>query len=163
MCRGLKSSDGGDGGKAKLLSKKDKKSSKQQISDTGVIDSKTKEDKDHNDSFEKYYNKDLDLDEGRCRTISKAQVSLLWLILFDMFPALTCRPSARRDLRTQRKCHQLHLIRKFRESSDLALEGTDYAGTDLCSEELARQICLFANDAQYGTLLSEAGSSRRMC
>ena len=90
-------------------------------------------------------------------------VCLLWLILFDMFPALTCRPSACRDLRTQRKCHQLHLIRKFRESSDLALEGTDYAGTDLCSEELARQICLFANDAQYGTLLSEAGSSRRMC
>ena len=33
--------------------------------DTGVIDAKTKEDKEHNDSFEKYYNKDLDLDEGK--------------------------------------------------------------------------------------------------
>ena len=32
-----------------------------------MIDAKMKEDKEHNDSFEKYYNKDLDLDEGKCQ------------------------------------------------------------------------------------------------
>ena len=52
-------------GSAKLLAgKKESKKSKQQAIDTGVIDAKQKEDKEHNDSFEKYYNKDLDLDEG---------------------------------------------------------------------------------------------------
>ena len=76
LCRTLKSagSDGADGsgGKgsasapsSKLLAGKEKKKSKQQAIDTGVIDSKQKEDKEHNDSFEKYYNKDLDLDEGK--------------------------------------------------------------------------------------------------
>jgi len=33
--------------------------------DTGVIDAKQKEEKEQSDSFEKYYNKDLDLDEGK--------------------------------------------------------------------------------------------------
>ena len=47
-----------------LAGKKESKKSKQQAIDTGVIDAKQKEDKEHNDSFEKYYNKDLDLDEG---------------------------------------------------------------------------------------------------
>ncbi len=70
MCRGglNKGSDGGDSSKGagsnKALSKKESKKSKQQAIDIGVIDAKTKEDKEHNDSFEKYYNKDLDLDEG---------------------------------------------------------------------------------------------------
>ncbi len=73
-CRTLKSSsaEGGEGasGKgaaasSKLLAGKKEKKSKQQAIDTGVIDSKQKEDKEHNDSFEKYYNKDLDLDEGK--------------------------------------------------------------------------------------------------
>ena len=48
----------------KALSKKEAKKSKQQAIDIGVIDAKKGEDKEHNDSFEKYYNKDLDLDEG---------------------------------------------------------------------------------------------------
>jgi len=33
--------------------------------DTGVIDAKQKEEKEQSDSFEKYYNKDLDLDEDQ--------------------------------------------------------------------------------------------------
>ena len=48
-----------------MLAKKESKKSKQQAIDTGVIDEKKKEDKEHNDSFEKYYNKELDLDEGK--------------------------------------------------------------------------------------------------
>ena len=34
----------------------------------GVVgdDKDGKDGKEHNDSFEKYYNKDLDLDEGKC-------------------------------------------------------------------------------------------------
>ncbi len=70
-CRGLNKADvvdgvGGKGASSKILnSKKEKKSKQQQAIDTGVIDAKTKEDKEHNDSFEKYYNKDLDLDEGK--------------------------------------------------------------------------------------------------
>lgn len=164
MCRGLKSADGGDGAKAKLLAKKDKKSSKQHISDTGVIDAKAKEDKDHNDSFEKYYNKDLDLDEGRCRNnVGWWTICFLLILLDDMFlPVLVCRPSACRHLRAQRECHQFHLTRKFRKSSDLALESADYAGLDLGSEKLARQICFPADDAQHGTLLPEAGCVRRV-
>lgn len=31
----------------------------------GVIDGNKNSKKEHNDSFEKYYNKDLDLDEGK--------------------------------------------------------------------------------------------------
>ena len=74
LSRGLNKTGGpdGPGGKgsseqSKLLSgKKETKKSKQQAIDTGgVIEAKQKEDKEHNDSFEKYYNKDLDLDEGR--------------------------------------------------------------------------------------------------
>jgi hypothetical protein len=64
--------DGADGPGSKgqssnklLGSKKEKKNSKQQAIDIGVSDVKAKEDKEHNDSFEKYYNKDLDLDEGK--------------------------------------------------------------------------------------------------
>lgn len=64
--------DGGDGPGSKgqssskiLGSKKERKNSKQHAIDIGVSDVKTKEDKEHNDSFEKYYNKDLDLDEGK--------------------------------------------------------------------------------------------------
>ena len=65
----MKGAEGGDSGKggssaSKALSKKESKKSKQQAIDIGVIDAKNKEDKEHNDSFEKYYNKDLDLDEG---------------------------------------------------------------------------------------------------
>lgn len=69
-CRGLK--EAGDGQAAKQASskllpgkKESSRKSKQQAIDTGVIDAKAKEDKEHNDSFEKYYNKDLDLDEGK--------------------------------------------------------------------------------------------------
>jgi len=41
------------------------------VSDIGVIDQVgTDEKKDHTDSFEKYYNKDLDLDEGTFRFMS---------------------------------------------------------------------------------------------
>ena len=70
LSRGLNKSDGAGGKSAgdssKLLAgKKESKKSKQQAIDTGVIDAKQKEDKEHNDSFEKYYNKDLDLDEGK--------------------------------------------------------------------------------------------------
>ena len=31
----------------------------------GVTDLEKQKEKEHNDSFEKYYNKDLDLDEGK--------------------------------------------------------------------------------------------------
>jgi hypothetical protein len=63
--------DVGDGGKgqgtSKMLGgKKDAKKSKTHAIDIGVSDVKAKEEKEHNDSFEKYYNKDLDLDEGKC-------------------------------------------------------------------------------------------------
>ena len=69
----MQKSGGAEGAAAKssadqsklLAGKKETKKSKQQTADTGVIDAKQKEDKEHNDSFEKYYNKDLDLDEGR--------------------------------------------------------------------------------------------------
>ena len=37
----------------------------------GVMEEgKEKDGKEHNDSFEKYYNKDLDLDEGKTRLLS---------------------------------------------------------------------------------------------
>ena len=38
------------------------------VSDIGVVgdDKEGKDGKEHQDSFEKYYNKDLDLDEGKC-------------------------------------------------------------------------------------------------
>ena len=68
LCRGLKGAEGADAagkGSSKVLSKRESKKSKQQAIDTGVIDAKAKEDKEQNDSFEKYYNKDLDLDEGK--------------------------------------------------------------------------------------------------
>mmetsp|Transcript_11717 Transcript_11717/g.14822 ORF Transcript_11717/g.14822 Transcript_11717/m.14822 type:complete len:97 (+) Transcript_11717:66-356(+) len=68
MKKGLKGAEGADaGGKgsSKVLSKRESKKSKQQAIDTGVIDAKQKEDKEQNDSFEKYYNKDLDLDEDQ--------------------------------------------------------------------------------------------------
>ena len=62
---------GGSGGSSsgapsKLLGgKKDKKAKQAAVSDIGVIDGAgNDEKKDHTDSFEKYYNKDLDLDEG---------------------------------------------------------------------------------------------------
>ena len=49
-----------------LQSRKTKSSSKHQAVDMGVTDLENKKgEKDHNDSFEKYYNKDLDLDEGK--------------------------------------------------------------------------------------------------
>ena len=40
------------------------------VSDIGVVgdDKDGKDGKEHNDSFEKYYNKDLDLDEGKYYT-----------------------------------------------------------------------------------------------
>ena len=48
------------------LNAKKSKIAAERLSDIGVIDgAKEKEDKDHCDSFEKYYNKDLDLDEGK--------------------------------------------------------------------------------------------------
>ena len=62
-CSVLKSSSGSS--QSKLIGGRKEKKSKQQVTDTGVIDAKQKEDKEHNDSFEKYYNKDLDLDEGK--------------------------------------------------------------------------------------------------
>lgn len=49
------------------MGKKDKKSKQSSVSDIGVMDDgpANKEGKEHTDSFEKYYNKDLDLDEGK--------------------------------------------------------------------------------------------------
>jgi hypothetical protein len=44
------------------MGKKDKKAKQANVSDTGITDT-GKDEKEHNDSFEKYYNKDLDLDE----------------------------------------------------------------------------------------------------
>lgn len=112
-----------------LASKKESKKSKQQAIDTGgVIDTKAKEDKEHNDSFEKYYNKDLDLDEGKFD----------FELTTPCFCTTPCRPSARGDLRAQRKCHKLHFTRKFRESADTATEGVNDARPDLGAEELAR-------------------------
>lgn len=68
-CRNLKASDSGadgkGGGSKNSLKRESKKQSKQQAIDTGVIDAKQKEEKEQSDSFEKYYNKDLDLDEGK--------------------------------------------------------------------------------------------------
>lgn len=97
LSRGLSKAGDGAGGKSsgdssKLLAgKKESKKSKQQAIDTGVIDAKQKEDKEHNDSFEKYYNKDLDLDEGkywwgtaslrvrlRCMIARMLMITLLW-------------------------------------------------------------------------------------
>jgi hypothetical protein len=45
------------------MGKKDKKTKQANVSDTGITE--TADEKEHNDSFEKYYNKDLDLDEDQ--------------------------------------------------------------------------------------------------
>lgn len=47
----------------KLLGKKDKKNNQAALSDMGVASLETDAQK-HEDSFERHYNKDLDLDEG---------------------------------------------------------------------------------------------------
>lgn len=65
-----KSGSGRDAQSKLLVGKKDGKKKQSQVSDIGVIDSGDgkdgKEGKEQNDSFEKHYNKDLDLDEGKC-------------------------------------------------------------------------------------------------
>lgn len=51
-----------------LGGKKDTKKKQANVSDIGVLESEgkdAKEGKEQNDSFEKHYNKDLDLDEGK--------------------------------------------------------------------------------------------------
>ena len=86
----------GSGGKGRvsekmLGGKKDAKKSKTHAIDIGVSDVKAKEEKEHNDSFEKYYNKDLDLDEGKWAYGCVGDT-------YSSFYATVLRPSARGDL-----------------------------------------------------------------
>ena len=73
---------------------------------------------DHNDSFEKYYNKDLDLEEGKHKAT------------FDNhFNA--CRLSANRYLRAVWVSNQLHFTRVVWKGADVVAEGSYDAWTDL--------------------------------
>jgi hypothetical protein len=76
------------------------------VSDMGVMEEgKEKDGKEHNDSFEKYYNKDLDLDEGKTRLLSflNDQSQLLTHLYYVNRLGPSC------NIRAERKCHQLHL------------------------------------------------------
>ena len=138
-----------------LGSKKERKNSKQHAIDIGVSDVKTKEDKEHNDSFEKYYNKDLDLDEGKLVAVGVGDTNV-W------FYANVLRLSASCHLWVERERHQLHFPRKFWKGADPLAESTDDARTNFGWEESSRQVCLSADYAQYGALLSETRCSWRV-
>jgi len=105
-----------------LGGKKDIKKKQSQTADIGVIDGDGKDGKDgkeQNDSFEKHYNKDLDLDEGKHLTRTSH----------------SCRPSSSCDLRVERERDQLHFARELREGSYPLAEVADNARTDRGGQE----------------------------
>ena len=81
------------------------------------IDSLTEIQPEHNDSFEKFYNKDLDLEEGK-------NFSLTLNFVFE------CRLGARRYLRALRISSKLHLLGVVRKGPDPASESPDDARID---------------------------------
>lgn len=129
---------------SKLLGgKKDIKKKQSQTADIGVIDGDGKDGKDgkeQNDSFEKHYNKDLDLDEGK--HLNRASHS--------------CRLSASCNLRAERERDQLHFSRELREGLDPLAEVTNNARPDIGRQEPKRPVCLSLDDAQHGALLLKA-------
>lgn len=75
--------------------------------------------REHNDSFEKFYNKDLDLEEGksffRLHRASPPNIAAVF------------RPSPSGDLRTVRISHKLHLPRIIRKRAYPASKSVDNA------------------------------------
>jgi hypothetical protein len=81
------------------------------------IDSLTEIQPEHNDSFEKFYNKDLDLEEGK-----NFSAALTFVI--------ECRLGARRYLRAVRISNKLHFLGIVRKGTDPASESPDDARVD---------------------------------
>jgi hypothetical protein len=88
-------------------------------------------DADHNDSFEKYYNKDLDLEEGKA-------------IYFDN---CSYRPGTHRDLWTKRVSNKLYILRVVWKGPDASPEGAHDARTNSSQQKPAWPVCLLTDCA----------------
>lgn len=103
--------------------------------------------REHNDSFERHYNKDLDLEEGKVRVDTNC--------LF--------RLGASRNLWTLRVGNQLYIVGSLWKGPYTALKSTYYARINLSWQKSSWLICFPFDNAQYSIVLPKTRNSWWMC